>query len=1002
MKFRKTKMKFLALFLALLNVLPLISSVSYATEVKQQSVQTEKSAKNPQSKYGFALKKSFAVGNHNLLEFQHEKSGMWLVVEKNNNIDKKFEIMVRTPAENDKGINHIIEHCVLNGSDEYPCKNIMWELHQMSYNTFLNAATYPCYTIYPVSSIDEDELFSLAKIYTSGIFHPSLLKDERIFKKEGIRFELDNEKKLVPNGTVFNEMQGNNPDMLNSVLKTVFPDTQSKNISGGIPEKIMDLSYEEVCQTYRKYYHPSNMIAYMSGNMDYERFMKFLDEEYLKNYDKINLDHIKYKSQDPSKLPESKVASYYKQKTDKNVFDSNLISLMDYSFYLQNGRNLNVLNKIINNPDSARTKFLKDKGYIDIQSMVFNDFYDPTLLIGLCSEKEELVSDENVKKTLEEMFKKYPIQNSEIDSVFGSKDFNRKLDKKTDLYDSALDSNNFIKSFMRFGDPCSDAYFGAVDDKDSASDKKPSEKDLNDLVKAAIIDSKKTNIIFKPSDDKNLSSKEVLKKKIDSLQSKKNELTKNYKEQKEWAEAPNTEENLSKIKKMFKNLSDINTPKFDLPLENKNLKDNIQCYNSFQDIGDFIAYKFAFNMNNLTLEERKYLELLFNALSSNDTKNYTREHLNNLKSKICQIYGQVEVSEDSQNRQNAFLVGDIILSKGEYAKSLELLKEQISNVNFKDVSSTKKFLESVNVSYDSMPKSIVEFYDVIGSFNPTNNYMKAEQTPAEKIKFYKNIASKLSDEKFVNSLADKLSKIRNKIFNINSLSGVGICCSKENEKLSYNKLKDILNLLNKEDNGKFEELKLIAKNGQNMAFIDPSTSNNRIICVVDSKELCDSPDFDVTCRIISDKFLAPKIREKSGAYGASIARLPNTSKIVLFSNCDPNIKSTIEIFKAVPEFVKNISISDSEIANISKSLLGGVFPTNKLDMFSLQSKNRICSDIDYYKKLNEDIGNIKSITTGKIKKQGEILEKAMNSMKIYVVSSDRKNLDEKMFSKIVE
>lgn len=1000
MNLGKTKIKFLALFLALLNVLPSISSVSYAANSKPNT-QTKQSVKNPQSKYGFVLKKSFTVDNHNISEYQHEKSGMWLVVEKNNNIDKKFEIMVRTPAENDKGINHIIEHCVLNGSDEYPCKNMLWELHQMSYNTFLNAATYPCYTTFPVASIDEDELFSLAKIYTSGIFHPLLLKDERIFKKEGIRFELDAERKLVPNGTVFNEMQGNNPDMLNSLLKAVFPDTQNKNISGGIPDKIMDLSYKEVCDTYKKYYHPSNMVAYMSGDINYERFMKFLDEEYLKNYDKINLDHVKYASQDSSKLPESKIANYYKQKTDKDMFNSNIVSLMDYSFYLKNGYDLDILNKIINNVNSARTKFVKDKGYQDIQSVIFNDFYDPTLLIGLCSEKEALVSNENVKKTLKEMFEKYPIKKSEIDSVLGNRDFNKKLDEKTNLYDSSLDSDNFIKSFIKFGDPCANAYFGSLENKDDVSKNPPTEKELNDLAKTAIIDSKKTNIIFKPSDNKNLSSTEVLKNKINSMQSKKDELTKNYKEQKEWAETPNTEKELIPIKKMFKNLSQIKTPKLTVPLESKNLND-IKCYNSQQDIGDFIAYKLAFNINNLTIEERKYLDLLCYALQNNDTKNYTREKLNNLKSSSCQVYGQIDVCDNSQQKPNAFMISDIILDKNQYDKSVELLNEQINNINFKDVSSIKKFLEMATISYDSIPKPIIEFYDVMGSVHPINIFMGANQTPEEKMNFYKNISSKLSDAKFVDSLADTLSKIKNKIFNTNSLCGIGICSSKENEKLSYDKLESILKVLSTESNGKYEEIDVASKNNKNIAFIDPSTSNNKVICMINSKELCDSPDFDVTCRIINDKFLAPQIREKSGAYGANINRLPNTNKIIFVSYCDPNIKSTIDIFKSVPDFIKNINISDSEIANISKSLLGDVFPTNKLDMFSVQSKNKICSDIDYYKKINANVGKIKSITTKKIKEHGETLEKAMSSMVIYVVSSDRKNLDEKMFSKIVE
>ena len=78
-----------------------------ATETLKSSTT---SAKAEKSIHGFSLKKDCLFDKHSILEYQHEKSGAWLIVEKNNNINKKFEIMVRTPAENDKGTNHVIEH----------------------------------------------------------------------------------------------------------------------------------------------------------------------------------------------------------------------------------------------------------------------------------------------------------------------------------------------------------------------------------------------------------------------------------------------------------------------------------------------------------------------------------------------------------------------------------------------------------------------------------------------------------------------------------------------------------------------------------------------------------------------------------------------------------------------------------------------------------------------------------------------------------------------------
>ncbi len=999
MKLKKTKNKLLALLLVSLNLVPIFNPISYATPNKKSSTQIIHSKKDTHSLHGFSLKKSFSVGKHDILEYQHEKSGMWLVIEKNNNIDKTFEIMVRTPPENDKGINHIIEHCVLNGSDEYPCKNILWELHQMSYNTFLNALTWPCYTAFPVASIDEDELFSLAKIYTSGIFHPAFLKDERIFKKEGIRFELDRENKLIPNGTVFNEMQGNNPDVLNSILKTVFPDTQGKNVSGGIPEKIMDLSYEEVCNTYKKYYHPSNMVAYMSGNINYERFMKFLNEEYLKNYSKINLDHVKYSAQDTSKLPKEKTAYYYKQATDKNIISANIVSLVDYPTYVENEYNLNVLSQIINNESSERTKFLKSKGYLEISCTVLDLFYDPTIMISLCSEREDLVSPENTKKILKELFEKYPISESEIEAITGSKDFNERLNKNTELYDSCLDSGHFIKSFIKFGDPCAKTYFDMLEKHIKHT---PAANELNDLSFSALEKWHKTIITLKPSYDKSLSSKERLQSKIDSLQDQKDKLTENYEKQKAWAEEPNSDKQRNQLKKMFKKLSKINTPKLNCKLDNKKIQ-KINCYHSSQDIGDFISYKLVFSLNNLSSEELQYMELLGNALNKNNTQKHSREELNKLKSNCCQISSKINVTPTKKNSHNASLVVSIVTNKENCDKTIALAAEQCLDVNFKDNNALKEFLTTATVSIASTPKATLKFYDrLYREISPLYNYLNANHSDDHDEKFYNEITSKLSDEKFINTLADKLSALRDKIFNVNNLQGAGICASRKNQKVSEDKLKKLLKNLGTQDFKKTTEIKLIPSNTKNIACVDPSTSNNNIICIIDSKELCKNTDFEVTCRIITDKFLAPKVREKSGAYGAKIYRLPDTNKIIISSYCDPNIKSSIDIFKSIPEFIKNLNIENSEIENTSKSLLGHVFPKNKLNIFSNQIENLIGSQIDYCKKINTDVDSIKNITVEKIKKHGEILKDAMSNMRIYVVSSDRKNLDEKMFDEIFE
>ena len=70
----------------------------------------------------------------------------------NDDANKTFGAVLRTPVENSKGIPHILEHSVLCGSRKYPIKEPFVELMKGSLNTFLNAFTYPDRTCYPVAS----------------------------------------------------------------------------------------------------------------------------------------------------------------------------------------------------------------------------------------------------------------------------------------------------------------------------------------------------------------------------------------------------------------------------------------------------------------------------------------------------------------------------------------------------------------------------------------------------------------------------------------------------------------------------------------------------------------------------------------------------------------------------------------------------------------------------------------------------------------------------------
>lgn len=226
---------------------------------------------------------------------QHKKSGARVIVLSNDDNNKVFSIGFRTPPKDDTGVPHIIEHSVLCGSKEFPSKDPFVELAKGSLNTFLNAMTFSDKTIYPIASCNEKDFQNLIHVYLDAVFYPNIYQREEIFKQEGWHYELESmEDEVTYNGVVYNEMKGafSSPEQLlfRLIEKSLFPDTPYGTESGGDPEYIPELSYEEFLEFHKKYYHPSNSYIYLYGDMDVEEKLTWIDTHYLSHFERQQVD----------------------------------------------------------------------------------------------------------------------------------------------------------------------------------------------------------------------------------------------------------------------------------------------------------------------------------------------------------------------------------------------------------------------------------------------------------------------------------------------------------------------------------------------------------------------------------------------------------------------------------------------------------------------------------------------------------------------------------------
>ena len=135
---------------------------------------------------------------------------------------------------------------------------------------------------------------NLMHVYLDAVFYPNTYQNEAIFRQEGWHYELNDEGELIYNGVVYNEMKGafSSPDSVlwREIPTALYPHTTYGVESGGDPENIPDLTYEQFLDFHRTYYHPSNSYIYLYGDMDMAEKLAFLDEKYLSHFDCLKVD----------------------------------------------------------------------------------------------------------------------------------------------------------------------------------------------------------------------------------------------------------------------------------------------------------------------------------------------------------------------------------------------------------------------------------------------------------------------------------------------------------------------------------------------------------------------------------------------------------------------------------------------------------------------------------------------------------------------------------------
>ncbi|KZY49695.1 MULTISPECIES: insulinase family protein [unclassified Oleiphilus] len=215
-------------------------------------------------------------------EYEHLGTGARHLHFATTNTENVFLVGLKTVPTDNSGVAHILEHTALCGSEKYPVRDPFFMMIRRSLNTFMNAFTSSDWTAYPFASKNKKDFNNLLEVYLDAVFFSRL--DEMDFLQEGHRLEFekadDANSDLSYKGVVYNEMKGAMSSPVSQLWQTLtrhlYPTTTYHFNSGGDPEHITGLSYDDLKGFYKKHYHPSNAVFLTFGDIPaYEHHCHF-------------------------------------------------------------------------------------------------------------------------------------------------------------------------------------------------------------------------------------------------------------------------------------------------------------------------------------------------------------------------------------------------------------------------------------------------------------------------------------------------------------------------------------------------------------------------------------------------------------------------------------------------------------------------------------------------------------------------------------------------------
>lgn len=939
---------------------------------------------------------------------EHKKTKARIFLMSNEDENKVFFIGFRTPPADSTGVPHILEHSVLCGSEKFPVKDPFVELVKGSLNTFLNAMTYPDKTVYPVASCNDKDFQNLMDVYMDAVLNPNIGKEKKIFMQEGWHYELEEpDGELTYNGVVYNEMKGvfSSPEsVLDQYTRAcMFPDTCYGFESGGDPDEIVKLTYEDYLKFYKKYYHPSNSYIYLYGDMDMAEKLSWLDEEYLGNYEYSEVDS-EILLQKAFKEPVEKEIFYSVSETEDtenaaylsvNTMAGNELSPKEYIAF-------QVLEYVLlDAPGAPLKKELLDAGIGDdimggYENGILQPYFSVIAKNARKDQKEEFLAV--VKKTLEKLSQEGLDKRSVLAGInyyeFQYREADFGAAPKGLMYGLQC-----LDSWLYGGDPMMHLEY---EETFAALKKGAGEGYFEKLISRYLLDNPHEAVVI-ASPYKNLTAKlenetaERLRKLKESLSDEEvGELVRQTRELKEYQDTPSPKEDLEKIPMISR--EDIGREPAKLIFEETRV-DGIPVIRHEMFTSGIGYLKVLFNTNRVPMEDLPYVGLLKSVLGYVNT---SRHSYGDLSSEIFLNSGGVTFSVTSYpDLKNGGFTGVFAASARVLYEKLsfgfEILGEIFSESILEDEKRLKEILNEakskgqmklMGSGHTAAVARATSYFSGTSYFNDLTGG----------IGFYQCLESWVKD--FDGRKQEIIDGLKRVVKLLLTKENMTVSCTANAEGFSF--LPAAMKKLTE---------KLPGGDGRTFAFSAPSgnrnegfTSSSKVNYVARCGTFAGSRySYTGALRILkvmlSYDYLWINIRVKGGAYGC-MSGIGRSGEGYFVSYRDPNVKESNEIYMGIPEYLEAF---DADERDMTKYVIGTISDLDTPLTPSLKGARGLSA---WYSGVTDEMlkmerEQILSVTVEDIRGLSGIVREILNTGAVCVVGNEEKiRADGAMFGEI--